>query len=65
MDPKEISANLFALISSLASSCRQHLGKMPSQADGEVSKDLEGAENVIDMLLMLKDKTAGNLAPTG
>ena len=60
MDPKEINANLFALISSLASSCWQHLGKMPSQADGEVSKDLEGAENIIDMLLMLKDKTAGN-----
>ena len=64
MDPKEINVNLFALISMLASACWQHLGKMPSQTEGEVIKDLEGAKNVIGMLLMLKDKMAGNLTKT-
>ena len=61
MDPKELNVELFGLISMLASACWQQLGKTPSQEDGSVSKDLEGAQSTINMLLMLQDKMQGNL----
>ena len=64
MDPKEINPSFFVLISTLASTCWQQLGKMPNQTDGEVNKDLEGAQGTIDMLLMLREKTSGNLSNT-
>ena len=64
MDPKELDAHLFSLISMLATVCWQHLGKAPNQEDGSISKDLEGAQSTIDMLLMLRDKTRGNLTGT-
>lgn len=64
MDPKEINVSFFALTSMLASACWQHLGKAPSPEDGSISKDLDGAQSTIDMLLMLQDKTRGNLTGT-
>ena len=63
MDPKELNTHLFSLISVLASSCWQQLGKIPDQS-GEINKDLKGAKSTIEMLLMLKDKMQGNLTST-
>ena len=64
MNPFELNQHFFSLISMFASACWQQLGKMPSQASGETTKDLEGAQETIDMLLMLQDKMRGNLTDT-
>ena len=64
MDPKEINVQFFSLVSTLASACWQQLGKTPSQIDGEVHKDLKSAQSTIDMLIMLREKTEGNLTNT-
>ncbi len=64
MDPKELNQHLFSLISMFASACWQQLGKIPSQIDGKINKDLKSAQVTIDMLLMLRDKTKGNLTKT-
>lgn len=37
---------------------------MPDQSSGESNKDLAGAQKTIEMLLMLRDKTRGNLTGT-
>lgn len=64
MDPKEINVHFFSLISMFASVCWQQLGKTPDQETGAVNKDLKGAKSTIDMLIMLRDKTQGNLTGT-
>jgi len=64
MDPKELNQHLFSLISMFASACWQQLGKIPSQVDGKINRDLKSAQVTIDMLLMLRDKTKGNLTKT-
>ena len=64
MDPKEINVHLFSLISTLASACWQQLGKTPDQTNGAINRDLSAAQSTIDMLLMLRDKTQGNLTNT-
>ena len=64
MDPKELNIEFFSLISMLASACWQQLGKTPNQETGTVNKDLKGAKSTIDILLMIRDKTQGNLTGT-
>ena len=64
MDPGELNVHFFSLISMFASACWQQLGKIPDQTAGAVNKDLKGAKSTIDMLLMLRDKTKGNLTGT-
>lgn len=64
MDPKEINVQFFSMISMFASVCWQQLGKIPDQMTGSVNKDLKGAKSTIDTLLMLRDKTQGNLTDT-
>ena len=64
MNPFELNQHFFSLVSMFASACWQQLGKMPNQATGETVKDLEGARSTIDMLLMLQEKTQGNLTGT-
>lgn len=64
MDPKEINQYFFSMVSMFAAACWQQLGKMPDQASGEIIKDLESAQVTIDILLMLQDKTQGNLTNT-
>jgi len=51
----------FNLLMMFASAAWQQLGKTASQIDGKISKDLAGAQTTINMLLMLRDKTKGNL----
>ena len=64
MDTKDLNQHLFSLVSMFASACWQQMGKMPSQVDGKITKDLKSAQMTIDMLLMLKEKTKGNLTDT-
>lgn len=64
MDTKELNPYLFSLIQMFASACWQQMGKIPSQIDGKISKDLKAAQQTIELLVMLKDKTKGNLSST-
>ena len=40
MDPKELNKHLVSLISMFASACWLQMGKIPSQIDGKMHKDL-------------------------
>lgn len=64
MDPREIDQHFFSLVSMFAAACWQHLGKMPDETSGEIQRDLESAQVTIDILLMIQDKTKGNLTNT-
>ncbi len=46
---------------SLSHSAYVHLGDAPDPADGVVRRNLELAHQTIDLLLLLEDKTRGNL----
>ncbi len=48
---------------SLASSAMLHLGRMPDPTGEAMRSDLGLARQSIDLLAMLRDKTAGNLTP--
>ncbi len=50
-----------AFVLSIASSALVHLGEVPDPESGEIGRSLEVAKHNIDILSMLKDKTAGNL----
>jgi len=45
------------------SSALQALGKLKNPITGKIEKNLEQAKQSIDMLKMLKEKTANNLTP--
>ncbi len=47
---------------SLASSAMIHLGEADHPADGKRHEDLAGAQQSIDILAMLEEKTRGNLS---
>ena len=64
MDPRELNAYFFSLISMFASAGWQQLGKIPDRISGEKNTDLKGAQSTIETLLMLRDKTQGNLSGT-
>lgn len=53
--------NFSTLIMSLSSSALYHLGEIPDPQTGQVNKDLPLARHTIDIIGMLKEKTAGNL----
>ncbi len=48
-------------IMSLTSSAFYHLGDMPDPTTGQTETNLPAVQQTIDMLLMLKEKTNGNL----
>jgi hypothetical protein len=51
-----------AFIISLASSAAIHFGDLPDPESGETSEpNLEGAQQMIDILTLLEEKTRGNL----
>ncbi len=47
---------------SLATTGMVHLGEIPEPNTGQISEDLEGARQMIDILSILKEKTEGNLS---
>jgi len=57
--------NLFLqMVLTLQTSAMQHLGKIASPFTGNVERDLLSAKTAIDMLVMLQEKTRGNLNET-
>jgi len=58
----ELNKVLFSqLVMMLSSSVMQQLGKLVNPVTHKSEVDLEGAQMTIDMLLMLQEKTKGNL----
>jgi hypothetical protein len=61
MDATEKQQMLFtALVLMLHAACMQQLGKIKHPATGQVERNLDAAQDTIDLLDMLKEKTAGN-----
>lgn len=50
------------LITSFYFACWQQLGKIANPITGKVERNLEQAKYSIDMLIMLREKTKGNLS---
>ena len=46
---------------SLYTAAEFHLGEIPNPETGELGKNLELARETIDIMMMLREKTAGNL----
>jgi hypothetical protein len=58
----DMNKALFAeLVMMLSSSAMQQLGKLVHPATGKAEVNLEAAQVTIDLLVMLKEKTKGNL----
>ena len=60
-EAQKLEANLSTLILSIGSSAAMALGLAPNPANGKVEKDLKLARFNIDLLVLLKEKTKGNL----
>ena len=50
-----------SLVLTLSSSAWVGLGKIADPVSGEIKQDLDGVKYTIDLLLMLREKTSGNL----
>jgi hypothetical protein len=57
----EINPYLFNLVTMFSSSAWCQLGKMQNPVSGKIENDLKSAQVTIDILVMLRDKTKGNL----
>jgi hypothetical protein len=57
----DIDPHFFSLVSMLASSAWCQLGKVQNPADGKIRRDLQRARTTIDILIVIRDKTKGNL----
>ncbi len=57
----DIPVSFAHFVVSLGSSALVHLGEMADPGSGQIHKNLPLARNTIDVLSVLKDKTAGNL----
>lgn len=61
-DPNKDEALFIGLVSMLSQGALQHLGKIADPSTGKAEKNLEGARISIDLLVMIKNKTRGNLS---
>lgn len=57
------SPYFLTLVQSLATAALQQLGKIAHPFTGKVERSLPEAKVTIDILVALKEKTAGNLSP--
>lgn len=57
----EITFSTFVV--GLSTQALLHLGEIPDPATGQHARDLTGAQQLIDILGMLQEKTRGNLGP--
>ncbi len=55
------TVRFFSLVSMFATSAYQSMGKIANPMTGKVERNLESAQGMIDILIMLKNKTKGNL----
>ncbi|HXN84425.1 MAG TPA: DUF1844 domain-containing protein [Candidatus Binataceae bacterium] len=60
LGPQEITFASFVV--GLSTEALALLGEMPHPATGERIKDLVGAQQIIDIIALLRDKTRGNLS---
>lgn len=56
------TVRFISLVSMFASSAYSSMGKIANPATGKIERDLETARGFIDILVMLKAKTKGNLS---
>jgi hypothetical protein len=56
-----IDVHFLRLVTSLQMAALQNMGRMASPVTNKVSRDFDQAQNSIDMLAMLAEKTDGNL----
>lgn len=62
MKEQDISKHGFiGLVTSFYIACWQQLGKVANPLTGKIERNLEQARYSIDMLIMLREKTKGNL----
>ncbi|MDP8235849.1 MAG: DUF1844 domain-containing protein [Candidatus Erginobacter occultus] len=55
------TVRFISLVSMFASSAYMSMGKIANPSSGKAERDLDAARGFIDILVMLKTKTAGNL----
>ncbi len=60
-DPRITEIQFVNLVTALAASAMQQLGKLVHPLTGKSEANLEGARATIDLLVMLREKTKGNL----
>ena len=64
MDPREKQEMLFgSLIIMLHAAAMQQMGKVKNPVTGKIERQLPSAQDTIDLLDMLREKTKGNLSP--
>lgn len=56
------TVRFFSLITMFASSAYQGMGKIANPVTGKAEKNLDSAQGFIDILVMLRKKTSGNLS---
>jgi hypothetical protein len=61
-DERTTTALFINFVMSLAQSGMMQLGKLMNPMTGKIEKDLDGAKSTIDLLMMLRSKTEGNLS---
>ena len=54
--------NFSTFVISLSTQALMHLGEVPSPLSGKIETDVPAAQQMIDLLAMLRDKTRGNLS---
>jgi len=62
MDEKTVNPHFISLVMMLASAAWQQLGKVPNPVSGKMEKDIPHVQITIDLLVMIRDKTKGNLS---
>lgn len=62
-EKQKIKVDFSSFVLSLYSSALVQLGKVDDPTSGEKVKNLDLAEQTIDIIAVLKDKTVGNLNP--
>jgi hypothetical protein len=61
VEPNGPDASFSALVFSLSTSAWVALGKVADPISGEMKQDLNNAKYTIDLIMMLREKTRGNL----
>lgn len=61
--PRPDGVDFATFLLSLGMSARIHMGSVPDPLSGKTEQNLEIARQNIDLLLVLRDKTRGNLNP--
>lgn len=62
MNRHKMEANLSTLILSIGTSSLMNMGLAPNPQNGKTEKNMDLAKMNIDLLLVLKEKTKGNLS---